>query len=486
MGKRIFRSVAPGGPFLCSPAENDLTQTLHFFEDFLKIIVYNPGCVRKDAGERNKKSMFRRILKQALPTMIAFTMSGMYSVVDGLFVGKAAGDIGLAAINIAWPIPAVITALGVGIGTGGSVLYSNMMGKGDREGCRRMFNTTATLLVLAGILLSLFLFLVRDPLLQILGAEGEVLEEAQKYTGIIIAGGVLQVCGTGITPILRNMNLSFAAMISMVTGFAVNIGVNYYLMFPMGMGIRGAAWGTVTAQLVVLVISVAVLLKAYKEKARPALEGKLAAGICRSGVTAFGVSLAPTVALIFTNWQCLRYGGNAAVACYAVISYIVFPVQYLLTGIGDGVQPLLSYYNGAGKPAELAQVRKTARAGAGVLGVITMAAVFICTPHLARWFGLSDEAVVFFETGMRISALAFLVTGFVKFNLSYLNAVLKTKLAVILTFAESLIVSPAYLFLLPVAVGMSGIWISLPATAVTMLVIYGIINRKEMSYEKKD
>lgn len=472
--------------FLCSPAENDLTQTLHFFEDFLKIIVYNPGCVRKDAGERNKKSMFRRILKQALPTMIAFTMSGMYSVVDGLFVGKAAGDIGLAAINIAWPIPAVITALGVGIGTGGSVLYSNMMGKGDREGCRRMFNTTATLLVLAGILLSLFLFLVRDPLLQILGAEGEVLEEAQKYTGIIIAGGVLQVCGTGITPILRNMNLSFAAMISMVTGFAVNIGVNYYLMFPMGMGIRGAAWGTVTAQLVVLVISVAVLLKAYKEKARPALEGKLAAGICRSGVTAFGVSLAPTVALIFTNWQCLRYGGNAAVACYAVISYIVFPVQYLLTGIGDGVQPLLSYYNGAGRPAELAQVRKTARVGAGVLGVITMAAVFICTPHLARWFGLSDEAVVFFETGMRISALAFLVTGFVKFNLSYLNAVLKTKLAVILTFAESLIVSPAYLFLLPVAVGMSGIWISLPATAVTMLVIYGIINRKEMSYEKKD
>ena len=472
--------------FLCSPAENDLTQTLHFFEDFLKIIVYNPGCVRKDAGERNKKSMFRRILKQALPTMIAFTMSGMYSVVDGLFVGKAAGDIGLAAINIAWPIPAVITALGVGIGTGGSVLYSNMMGKGDREGCRRMFNTTATLLVLAGILLSLFLFLVRDPLLQILGAEGEVLEEAQKYTGIIIAGGVLQVCGTGITPILRNMNLSFAAMISMVTGFAVNIGVNYYLMFPMGMGIRGAAWGTVTAQLVVLVISVAVLLKAYKEKVRPALEGKLAAGICRSGVTAFGVSLAPTVALIFTNWQCLRYGGNAAVACYAVISYIVFPVQYLLTGIGDGVQPLLSYYNGAGKPAELAQVRKTARAGAGVLGVIAMAAVFICTPYLARWFGLSDEAVVFFETGMRISALAFLVTGFVKFNLSYLNAVLKTKLAVILTFAESLIVSPAYLFLLPVAVGMSGIWISLPATAVTMLVIYGIINRKEMSYEKKD
>ena len=271
----------------------------------------------------------------------------------------------------------------------------------------------------------------------------------------------------------------------MVTGFAVNIAVNYYLMFPLGMGIRGAAFGTVTAQLVVLAISVLVLARAYREKVRPALERRLAAGICRSGITAFGVSLAPTVALIFTNWQCLRYGGNAAVACYAVISYIVFPVQYLLTGIGDGVQPLLSYYNGAGRPVELGQVKRIARIGAGVLGAVTMAAVLICTPYIARWFGLSNEAAVFFGTGMRISALAFLVTGFAKFNLSYLNAVLRARLAVILTFAESLVVSPVYLFLLPAFTGMTGIWISLPATAVTMLVIYGMISRKEMSYEKK-
>lgn len=428
--------------------------------------------------------MFRRILKQALPTMIAFTMSGMYSVVDGLFVGKAAGDIGLAAINIAWPIPAVITALGIGIGTGGSVLYSNMKGKGDRDGCRRMFNTTVTFLALAGILLSVILFLLRDPLLLILGAEGEVLEQARQYAGIIIAGGVLQVCGTGITPVLRNMNLPLAAMISMVTGFIVNIGVNYYMMFPLGMGIRGAAIGTVTAQFVVLVISIFVLVKNYHEKMHPALEKNLTAGICSSGITAFGVSLAPTVALIFTNWQCLRYGGNAAVACYAVISYIVFPVQYLLTGIGDGVQPLLSFYNGAGRKKELRQVVRIARISAGVLGVAAMAAVFMCTPYIAHWFGLSDDAAVFFGTGMRISALAFLLTGFAKFNLSYLNAVLKTKLAVILTYTESLLISPVYLFLLPAAVGMTGIWISLPATAATMIVLYGIINRKEISYEK--
>ena len=425
--------------------------------------------------------MFRRILKQAFPTMIAFTMSGMYSVVDGLFVGKAAGDIGLAAINIAWPVPAVITAWGIGIGTGGSVLYSNMMGRGDREGCRRIFNTTLTFLVVAGCLLAMILFLIRDPLLHVLGAEGEVMKQAGWYIKIIIAGSVLQVCGTGITPLLRNMNKAFAAMLSMAIGFVTNIGVNYYLMFPMKMGIRGAAYGTVTAQFVVLLCSILFIMGSYREKVRPALEKRLAAEIVRIGITAFGVSLAPTVALIFTNWQCLRYGGNAAVACYAVVSYIVFPVQYLLTGIGDGVQPLLSFYNGAGKYRELREVRKIARICAGVLGVITTAAAVACTPYIAQWFGLSSSAAVFFGTGMKISAVSFLAVGFAKLNLSYLNAVLKTKQAVALTFTESLVVSPAYLFLLPLMWGMNGIWISLPATAVTMLVIYGITNRKEMS-----
>ena len=130
-------------------------------------------------------------------------------------------------------------------------------------------------------------------------------------------------------------------------------------------------------------------------------------------------------------------------------------------------------------------MKRIARIGAGVLGAVTMTVTLVCTPYIARWFGLSEEAAVFFGTGMRVSALAFLVTGFAKFNISYLNAVLRARLAVLLTFAESLVVSPVYLFLLPAFTGMTGIWISLPATAVTMLVIYGMINRKEMSYEKK-
>ncbi|MGN0485493.1 MAG: MATE family efflux transporter [Lachnospiraceae bacterium] len=82
--------------------------------------------------------MLKKILKDALPTIVSLTLSGMYSVVDGLFIGKATGDIGLAAINIAWPITAVITATGIGIGAGGSVLISHFRGRGEQEESQRV------------------------------------------------------------------------------------------------------------------------------------------------------------------------------------------------------------------------------------------------------------------------------------------------------------------------------------------------------------
>ena len=347
--------------------------------------------------------MLKKVIKEAFPTVLAFTMSGMYSIVDGIFVGKAAGDTGLAAINIAWPIPALITALGIGIGTGGSVLYSHYRGRGEQKVCENLFELTMTLLIGTGILATILLSLVQKPFLEILGAAGSVQTEAIKYTAIIIAGSILQVAGTGIMPLLRNMNQSLGAMLSMAAGFAVNILVNYYLMFRLNMGIKGAAFGTVTAQAVVVMAGCAILWKTGYRKWRPLWHRQYAADIFKIGITAFGTSLAPTAALIFTNLQCLRYGGNAAVACYAVIFYIVFPVQYFLTGIGEGVQPLISFYHGAKKEMEVRAVKRIAYTAEIIFG-ITAAAVTICMiPYIGGWFGLSAESKQCFSSGMLIS-----------------------------------------------------------------------------------
>lgn len=419
--------------------------------------------------------MLKKILKDSLPTIISLTLSGMYSVVDGLFIGKATGETGLAAINLAWPVTAVITALGIGFGAGGSVLFSHLRGQAKQEESRQTVNNTITLLVVAGITITIIFLTCYQELLRVLGARDTVYKQAEQYSRIIIWGSLFQVLGNGMLPILRNMDMAVSAMISMVTGLITNISINYYFMFEQGLGIRGVAYGTVMAQAVVGCISMILVLK--KQKIKLHLEKKISCRTIKNGITAFGMSIAPSVTLIFTNWQCLSYGGNDVVASYAVISYITFPVQYMLCGIGDGTQPLISYYHGAGKKNEVIQIQKIAYILIGIIGLSATLITILLTPYLGIWFGLSGKALKYFESGMRISALAFVLIGFVRFHTAYLNAIMQTKKAVFLTYAESFLVALVFLYLLPLFFGTNGIWIAFPVTAVCMLLIYNIMIR---------
>ena len=319
----------------------------------------------------NRKYLLKRIAQDCIPTVFSLLMSGLYGVMDGLFVGRAVGDAGLAAINIAWPIAAVITAVGIGIGSGGSVLYSNSNGKGEQERGELVYHQTITLLFAAAMVLLIVLGFTYPAILSALGAKGDVYQKAVEYIQIIIFGAVFQVMGTGFIPMLRNRNLAFQAMVSMAAGMGVNGVLNYLLLFVVKIGIRGAAVGTIAAQFVVLVISSYLIYGRQKVHLKVVWQHKIIGEILKIGISAFGLSLAPSIVLLFTNLQCLKYGGDAAVACYAVISYIVFPVQSMLMGIGDGTQPLMSFYSGAKKMEELRFVKKIAS-----IAVVGMGAVF--------------------------------------------------------------------------------------------------------------
>ena len=402
-------------------------------------------------------------------------MSGMYSVIDGLFIGKSTGDVGLAAINIAWPINAVITAVGIGIGMGGSILFSHQKGKEEESECQRIFQLTNMTLVFFGVVLTGILFFLKNFLLHLLGARGEILEQANSYSRIVILGSLFQVVGAGIIPILRNVGLPVIAMLSMIAGMIVNLVANYLMIFHFNLGIQGAAYGTVLAQFVVMLISIGCLIKKVSYKFNFFWDGTLIIKIIRSGCSAFGLSIAPSIALMYTNLQCLKYGGEEAVACYAVISYIVFPVQSMLAGIGEGIQPLMSYYCGANSKEELAYVRKVGNVLIGILGCFSMLLVCITAKHISVWFGLSKLASDYFYAGMLISAVSFLMVGFTKMNVCYMNACLKIRSAMNLVYGEIGLVTPCLLYLLPKVFGLQGVWMALPSTSLVMIILYCLL-----------
>ena len=426
----------------------------------------------------NRKYLLKRIAQDCIPTVFSLLMSGLYGVMDGLFVGRAVGDAGLAAINIAWPIAAVITAVGIGIGSGGSVLYSNSNGKGEQERGEVVYHQTITLLFAAAMVLLIVLGFTYPAILSALGAKGDVYQKAVESIQIIIFGAVFQVMGTGFIPMLRNRNLAFQAMVSMAAGMGVNGVLNYLLLFVVKIGIRGAAVGTIAAQLIVLVISSYLIYGRQKVHLKVVWQHKMIGEILKIGISAFGLSLAPSIVLLFTNLQCLKYGGDAAVACYAVISYIVFPVQSMLMGIGDGTQPLMSFYSGAKKMEELRFVKKIASIAVVGMGAVFFVIVILVSKYIPDVFGMQMESQAYFGTGMAVSAVSFLFTGLAKFHISYLNATLQVKKAMQLIYGETIVVAPFLIFLLPYVFKINGIWLSLPGTQLIMLLIFNVFFTK--------
>lgn len=426
----------------------------------------------------NRKYLLKRIAQDCIPTVFSLLMSGLYGVMDGLFVGRAVGDAGLAAINIAWPIAAVITAVGIGIGSGGSVLYSNSNGKGEQERGELVYHQTITLLFAAAMVLLIVLGFTYPAILSALGAKGDVYQKAVEYIQIIIFGAVFQVMGNGFIPMLRNRNLAFQAMVSMAAGMGVNGVLNYLLLFVVKIGIRGAAVGTIAAQFVVLVISSYLIYGRQKVHLKVVWQHKMIGEILKIGISAFGLSLAPSIVLLFTNLQCLKYGGDAAVACYAVISYIVFPVQSMLMGIGDGTQPLMSFYSGAKKMEELRFVKKIASIAVVGMGAVFFVIVILVSKYIPDVFGMQMDSQAYFGTGMAVSAVSFLFTGLAKFHISYLNATLQVKKAMQLIYGETIVVAPFLIFLLPYVFKINGIWLSLPGTQLIMLLIFNVFFTK--------
>ena len=138
----------------------------------------------------------KEFFKYVIPTIISFTLTGIYSIVDGFFVGNSIGDIGLSSINIAYPISALIQALGIGIGMGGSVRYSIEKAENNNEKAKAFIGGTMQLLAIVSLLCTILLYVFSEPLLRLLGAEGEVLTQGKTYIDVIVLGSFLQIFST--------------------------------------------------------------------------------------------------------------------------------------------------------------------------------------------------------------------------------------------------------------------------------------------------
>ena len=434
---------------------------------------------------RFSKEFFRYVL----PSMLAFALSGIYAIADGFFVGNALGDNALAAINIAYPMTALLQAAGTGVGLGGAIEYAICMGAKDQVRGKQYFGMSLLVLLGTGALFTLVLLLCAPGLLTLFGASGEIHALGLEYIHCIAYGALFQVLATGLVPFIRNMGGSVTAMAAMMAGFVTNIALDYLFVWKLPFGMTGAAAATVIGQGVTFLVCLLFFLM-KKEKPLLRFEGKgwtLFSTLLKAGISPFGLTFSPNLTLIFVNKSAVLFGGALAVTCYAPISYISAVVMLLLQGVSDGSQPLLSRSFGEGNAVKTMAVRRLAYGFSFLVGLVCMGVLFFCRNEAAALFGASQQVTQMVADVLPIFIWGYLCISVSRVTTAYFYATNQHALAAVLIYGEPVFLGLS-LLLVPPLLGITGTWLSVlfsQAFAMGLSLVFILLERKRSGHATK-
>ena len=420
----------------------------------------------------------RQFYRYVIPSMLVMFVAGLYSIVDGIFIGQATGSVGLAACAVTWPLFCVIFGTADLIGVGASILISQNQGARKPRRANIAFSQMVGLSVLASLLIPLVMIPLMYPILAFCGSSPDLIDLSYSYMAIVLAGSFTTILWGSLAAAMRNDQQPILAMWLSCLGVLANILFDYLFVMVFRWGLPGAAWATIVAELFPLLAAVMYFrsskthLTFYWRYTIPVWHWTWK--ILKYGTPSLGGSLAVSAMLLFHNWQAAAYGGGAAgLAIYAVIATAESLVSMVMQGLASGVQPLASYIHGTGdhrrnmRIAHLGIVFSLVLGGVGVLFSVSM-----CTT-LPTLMGLTGQTAELATHGLLLSAPAFLVLGLVRFGCSFFQSTDKIAAANVLTYGDYCVVLPACLFLLPLWLNLDGVWLAMPVSRFILTVLLG-------------
>ncbi len=429
--------------------------------------------------------MTARFFGYVIPAAFALMLSGVYVIADGFFVGNRMGDIGLSAVNFAFPVSEVLTSLGAGIGMGGAVHYAIEKGRREKVPAETYARLTMLILLVVGLVVSVLVYVTAEPLLALMGATGTLLSLGTEYNRIIALGGWLQIFSTGMIPLLRNVSGSATATGIMVLGFSMNIFLDWLFVWMLDWGIAGAALATVLGQAAAAVFGVVFFLRklAVFGKLEVRRPFEMVGSVIRVALAPFGITMTPIISIAVTNGFCAHYGGAEAVAVYAVVAYVTCMAYFIFQGIGEGSQPLMSLYFGRGEAETLVKIRRLAYGTAMVSALGCAALLYMYGGDLFRVMGASERIALWGEEIFPIFLLAFPFIAYARVSAAIFYAVKENHAAQCLAYVEPILIT-AFLLTLPAlaetSAVMDSVWWSITAARIaTALLAFCFLRRRK-------
>ena len=424
-----------------------------------------------------------RLLKQyALPAIIAQTAASLYNMVDSIFIGQGVGPLAISGLAVTFPLMNLSTAFGTLVGAGAAVMLSVLLGQKNYKAANKVLGNVVSLNIIIGLIFMAAALIFIDPILYFFGASENTLPYAKEYITIILIGNVITHVYFGLNAAMRSSGFPKKAMALTIFTVVFNTILDPIFIFVFDMGIAGAAWATVLAQTVAMII----VLKHFSDKERAfhfekgifKLDMRVAKDSLAIGMGPFLMNAAACLVTLFINQQLRDYSGDLGIGAYGICNRLIFMFIMICMGLNQGMQPIAGYNYGAKQYSRVKEVFwMTAKLGTIVTCICFIIGMFF--PRVAVGIFTHDEALMEMAShGLRILVIGFPIVGFQMIGTNFFQCLGMVKKSVILSLSRQILFLLPLLYALPLWHGASGVWMSFPVSDVLSAALTAILLRR--------
>lgn len=426
----------------------------------------------ENSNAYEKPVTLKNIVKFAVPTIAMTVFMSFYTMVDGLFVSNLIGTDALSAINLTAPVIQLVTAVSTMLATGGSAVIMKKMGEQKTNEAKEDFTFLIIVNVMVGLVMCAAGYLAMDFIFAGMNlspaVEGYCVEYLSRY--LIFTVPILLM--NNFTLYMIASEKAVLSLICSVTGGILNMALDYVFIAGLDMGIGGAAVATglgysVTAVAGLFVFSRKKSLLHFK---KPVFRIRVLGSAASNGCSEMATALVTGIVTMMFNWTMLHYVGEDGVAAVTIIMYVLMFASSLYTGYSYGVAPMLSFYYGEQNREKLKKLVGLSMKVIAMISVITAAASFVMTRPLVSVFARTDNPVYDLAvTGNRICTAALFFIGFNIFASGMFTALSNGIVSAVLAFSRSFVFMLITMIVLPLLLGVNGIWLATPAAELMAL-----------------
>lgn len=434
---------------------------------------------------------YGKLLRFTLPSIAMMVFTSIYGVVDGYFVSNWVGKTPFAAVNFIMPVLMILGAAGFMFGTGGSALVAKTLGEGDNEKANRNFSLFIYTSIICGIIISVLGIIFLPFIAEMLGAEGELLENCVLYGRIILCALPAYMLQLEFQSFFITAEKPQLGLFVTVAAGVANMVLDALLVAVFSLGLVGAALATGISQVLGGIIPLIYFLRPNTSLLRISetdFDKRALLKACTNGSSELMSNVSMSLVGMLYNLQLMKYAGENGVAAYGVLMYVGFVFNSVFIGYSIGTAPVAGYHFGAGNREELKSLLKKSLSVILICSVCMFAVSEILSGPLSEIFvGYDDDLFALTSRGFFVYSFSFLFSGMAIYGSSFFTALNDGLTSALISFLRTLVFQVSAVFILPLIWGIDGIWVSVVAAelmAVIVMIIFLISKNKKYGYLK--